>query len=221
MSRKTRKRNPLKGCGPLQLAILAACGYIAVVNIEPWTHLIAPVFTSTDAAVIGMFYRIPVIGNLLQGGGWLVAIGASLIPWGLVQTFECLPTIMESSRRNLKTAIEGIQRNAQELNIDPSSDPRLQKLVTQYNNLPVQTLKGFYVGRMIAYAIDAVVVLWYYPILKGGWAALQYGVPLPQDWDVPNILRCLAILFLFQKLVELLLWSKNVREYLVVQEAQS
>lgn len=202
----------------LRAGILAACGMIAVVNIEPWAHTVAPILSSDDTLVLGLFYQIPFVGGILRGLGWAMGIAVSVLPWAIVQTFECLPSVMENSRRNLRNVIEGLKRNAAELRCNPEDDPRYQELVEKYNNLPTRTLNGFYVGRLIAYAIDAVVVFAYYPWLKDGWSSVRWGWPMLSDWDGKNILITLLILFAFQKLVELFLWTRNVREYLISEE---
>lgn len=215
---KSKKRN-IKNVGPLRLAILAGLGYIAVLNIEPYSLTVAPIVSSPDAAVVGMFYRIPILGPRIQDLGWLLGLGAGVLPWALVQTFQTLPSVLEADRKNLKSAIDGIVRNAQSLNVPPDSDPRLSALVAQYNNLPARTLARFYTLRLVAYLVDTAVVLWHYPPFKDGWEFLSYGVyPLPGDFAWGNILTSVAILFVFQWLVEMFLWLGNVKRYLVIQE---
>lgn len=223
MSSKAKTKKPgflstLKKHGPLRLGCLAGMAYIAALNIEPYTRLIAPIIKQPALNLVGGLAQVPFVSGAVGTLTMVVAAGASVVPWGLVQGFQVAPTLLESSRENLKQTIEGLRRNSHELQSDPDSPAKLQELIDKYNKLPVATLLGFYAGKALAYTVDALVVTLVYPPFKEGWGVLQYGVPMLSDWDIENLAKTFCILFVFEALLNIYLWSQNVAKYLIQKE---
>lgn len=200
----------------LEFGLMVLAGFIFFKNLEPYVRLIAPILTNPDGAVTRIFYSIPLLGGVFQSIGWLFGFLGAVLPCLLIVFLEILPSFFENERENIKNTIDSISAHSRSQLSE--SDDELQELRERYNRMPLETLKRFYTWRTIAYLIDAAIILWYYPPLIGGWSAARWGWPELGDIDFANLGITVAILFLFQLLVELVLWLRNVRKYLVIVE---
>jgi hypothetical protein len=190
------------------IIILLSCGLIALKNLEPYEALVRIIF-GEDSPPAKLLNFIPVVGRI-----WAYVI--ALIVFLPIQILEIYVSIIEGNRQSLKTTISKLKLDqASNTEPDPDLDRRIVALERKYNNFVIDTLMRFYQYRNWAYIIDAAIVFWYYCPVKGGWEEFQWGFPTVDQWHFPNVLLCVIIMFLFQKLVELYLWLRNVDEYFV------
>ena len=189
------------------IIVLLVCTLIALKNLEPYVAMVKLLF-GAESVPAQIFYSIPIIGNL-----WAYAI--AIIPFAVVQTLEIYVQILEGNRESLKVTIAKLKAESTQGNPDPNLDKRIVELEKKYNDFVLNTLMKFYWYRNVAYIIDAGLVLWFYPPIVGGWGELYWGWPTLDMWDFPNIALSVVILFLFEQLVALYLWLKNVDTYFV------
>jgi hypothetical protein len=192
---------------PLLLRILRFClivgiGMFALANVRPYIDIVG---------YLGAFFlSIPAVPLLLQLPliGWVIGTGAGLmqsifgfILWAILQIFELLPSIMMNNPGFL-LAIISFYRSFRKLAPETGDNRLVRQLKAQYNALPTQWIETANHYRAIAYTVDALLCLAFYPPIKGGWGALQlfFIAPNLNDVDWANLAMALSSLFLVEVL---------------------
>jgi hypothetical protein len=186
----------------LKFSLLVGIGIFAIANVRPYIDIVGYLgsfFLSIPA--VPFLLKLPLIGWLVGTGAGVVQSVFGFILWAKLQLFELLPRLMMNNPGFL-LAIISFYRSFRKLAPETGDNRLVRQLKAQYNALPTQWIETANHYRAIAYMVDALLCLAFYPPIKGGWGALQlfFIAPNLNDVDWVNLAMALSSLFLVEVL---------------------
>ncbi|NER80464.1 MAG: hypothetical protein F6K42_12980 [Leptolyngbya sp. SIO1D8] len=148
-------------------------------------------------------------------GGWLLSLPLSflahlvhglrlttmgvvgVLAFAVIQTAECMPRIIRSSPRAMKSMIKAFEK-FKKLEPQKGSSRTLSKLYEAHNDYYENFLTGLDTARLVAYTIDLVCCLIGAPIIIGGYQDFSI-ITAEIDWA--NVGRIVITLGLFEFVV--------------------
>ena len=183
--------------------IYASLGQSLVPDQQPmnWGSLGAE--TLSQWGVGGWLLSLPLsfLAHLIYGLRLTTMGIVGVLAFAVLQTAECMPRIVRSSPRAMKSMINAFEK-FKKLTPKKGSSQTLTKLYDTHNNYYESFLTGLETARLGAYAIDLVCCLIAAPVIIGGYQDFSI-ITAEIDWA--NVGRIAITLGLFEFVVWVLI----------------
>lgn len=197
--------------------ILWSCYSLAFVfcwlNAKPFIELMRSILADLNA--VKWLTELWFVGFIFSFFFFSVHYIIGFLFWAAIQAFEVLPIYMKLDSIFLLEVIESV-RSHKLIPINPEDDPMVVILKKMHNLLPLKIFRQASLIRWLAYIIDGMVSIAYYPPIEGGFSGLGiFMMSGRADLIIlPNLLNFVLSLFACEALVYVSFFVRNFIDYL-------
>lgn len=189
------------GVTAYRFALIATVLFLLLINVTPYIGFIQTLSTKAFTG-FGWVLDVPLIGGFILRTYKAIQATLGILMWFVVQTCEIVPLLLTISPGILLQLIVTLKKFPQ-FQIEPSDSAAVRVLKERFNNTHADHIQKIQMTGAIAYFVDLVANVAFYPPLKGD-PFLWLRAPSMADVDSSNLFTIGTNLFIAE--VAIFLW---------------